>query len=55
MKKFLNISLVVLIAMSSVSLVSCKNETEEIFDEDAVARLEKAKAEYVMRSPATST
>ncbi len=46
MKKFLNISLVVLIAMSSVSLVSCKNETEEIFDEDAVARLEKAKAEY---------
>lgn len=46
MKKFLNISLVVLIALSSVSLVSCKNETEEIFDEDAIARLDKAKAEY---------
>lgn len=46
MKKFLNISLVVLVALSSVSLVSCKNETEQIFDEDAVARLEKAKAEY---------
>lgn len=46
MKKFLNISLVVLVALSSVSLVSCKNETDEIFDEDAVARLEKAKVEY---------
>ncbi len=46
MKKFLNISLVALVALSSVSLVSCKNETDEIFDEDAVARLEKAKAEY---------
>lgn len=46
MKKFLNISLVVLIALSSVSLVSCKNETDEIFDEDAIARLDKAKAEY---------
>ena len=46
MKKFLNISLLVLIALSSVSLVSCNNETSEIFDEDAVARLDKAKAEY---------
>ena len=36
----------VLVALSSVSLVSCKNETDEIFDEDAVARLEKKKAEY---------
>ena len=46
MKKFLNISLVVLVALSSVSLVSCKNETKEIFDDDAVARLDRAKADY---------
>ena len=46
MKKFLNISLLALIAFSSLTLGSCKNEVDEIFDEDAVARLEKAKAEY---------
>ena len=46
MKKFLNISLLTLVAISSLSLVSCKNEVEDIFDEDAIARLDKAKAEY---------
>ena len=46
MKKFLNISLLSLVAFSSLMLGSCKNEVDEIFDEDAVARLEKAKAEY---------
>ena len=46
MKKFLNIFLLALITLSSVSLVSCKNEIDEIFDADAVARLDKAKAEY---------
>lgn len=46
MKKFLNISLLTLVALASLSLGSCKNEVDEIFDEDAVARLEKAQAEY---------
>jgi len=46
MKKFLNISLVTLVALSSLSLASCKNEVDDIFDEDAIARLDKAKAEY---------
>ena len=46
MKKFLNISLLSLVALSSLTLSSCKNEIDEIFDEDAVARLEKAKNEY---------
>ena len=45
MKKFLNISLLSLVALSSLTLSSCKNEIDEIFDEDAVARLEKAKNE----------
>lgn len=46
MKKFLNISLLSLVVLSSLTLGSCKNEIDEIFDEDAVARLDKAKAEY---------
>ncbi len=46
MKKFLNISLLTLVALSSLTLGSCKNETDNIFDEDAVIRLDKAKAEY---------
>lgn len=47
MKKFLNISLLSLVALSTLSLSSCKNEIDEIFDEDAVARLDKAKNEYI--------
>ena len=47
MKKFLNISLLSLVAFSSMMLSSCKNEIDEIFEEDAVARLDKAKAEYI--------
>lgn len=46
MKKFLNISMLALVALSSLSLASCKNEIEDIFDEDAIARLDKAKAQY---------
>ena len=46
MKKFLNISLLSLVAFSALTLGSCKNEVDEIFDEDAVARLEKAQKEY---------
>ena len=46
MKKFLNISLLALIAVTTLSLGSCKNEVDEIFDEDAIARLDRAKAEY---------
>ena len=46
MKKFLNISLLSLVAISALTLGSCKNEIDEIFDEDAVARLDKAKAEF---------
>ena len=46
MKKFLNISLLTLVALSLFSLSSCKNEIDDIFDEDAIARLDKAKAEY---------
>ena len=47
MKKFLNISLLSLVALSSLTLGSCKNEIDEIFDEDAVARLAKAQSEYI--------
>ena len=47
MKKFLNIFLLSLVALSTLSLSSCKNEIDEIFDEDAVARLDKAKSEYI--------
>ena len=46
MKKFLNISLLALVAISAFSLSSCKNEVDAIFDEDAVTRLDKAKVEY---------
>ena len=34
MKKFLNISLLSLVALATLSLSSCKNEIDEIFDED---------------------
>ena len=46
MKKFLNISLLSLVALSALTLGSCKNEVDEIFDEDAVTRLEKAQKMY---------
>ena len=46
MKKFLNISLLTLAVLSTLSLASCKNEVDNIFDEDAVIRLDKARAEY---------
>lgn len=46
MKKYFNIFLLAIVTLSSISLMSCKNETDEIFDDDAVARLDKAKAEY---------
>jgi len=45
MKKYLNIAFLVLIALSA-TMTSCKNEVDEIFDEDAVTRLEDAKAYY---------
>ena len=47
MKKFLNISLLTLTVLSTLSLASCKNEVDNIFDEDAIIRLDKAKAEYM--------
>jgi len=46
MKKFFNISLLTIVALSTLSLSSCKNEIDDIFDEDAVTRLEKAKVEF---------
>ena len=46
MKKYINILLLAIVAVASLSLSSCKNETDVIFDEDAVARLDAAKAEY---------
>ena len=46
MKKFLNISLLALFALSSFSLTSCLHEVEEVFDEDAVIRMNNAMAEY---------
>ena len=46
MKKYINIFLLALVAVSALSLSSCKNEIDEIFDDDAVARLDAAKAEY---------
>lgn len=47
MKKYLNIAALALVVLSTLSLGSCKNEIDEIFDDDAVARLAKSKAEYV--------
>lgn len=47
MKKYLNIAALALVAVSTLLMSSCKNEVDEIFDEDAVARLAKAQAEYV--------
>lgn len=35
-----------IVAVTSLSLASCKNEVDAIFDEDAVTRLDKAKVEY---------
>ncbi|MBQ9556434.1 MAG: DUF4302 domain-containing protein [Muribaculaceae bacterium] len=46
MKKFLNISLASLVTLAALSLSSCSNEVDDIFDEDAVTRLDRAKAEY---------
>ena len=46
MKKFLNISLLTLVALSALTLGSCKNEIDEIFDADAVARLDEARATF---------
>ena len=46
MKKFLNISLLTFVALASLSLGSCSNEMDDIFDEDAVIRLENARTEY---------
>ena len=36
MRKYFNIFLLTLVALASVTMVSCKNETEEIFDQDAM-------------------
>ncbi len=47
MKKFLNISLLSIVAVSALSLGSCSNEVDEIFDEDAVSRLEKEQKNYI--------
>lgn len=47
MKKYLNIAALALVVLSTLSLGSCKNEIDEIFDDDAVARLAKSQAEYV--------
>lgn len=46
MKKYINIFLLAVVAISALSLSSCKNEIDEIFDEDAVARLDAAKSKY---------
>ena len=46
MKKFLNISLLTFVALASLSLGSCSNEMDDIFDEDAIIRLENARTEY---------
>ena len=46
MKKYINIFLLAIVAVATLSLTSCTNELDEIFDEDAVARFDAAKAEY---------
>lgn len=46
MKKFFNISLLTLVSIASLSLMSCKNETDPIFDDDAVIRMKNAMADY---------
>jgi len=45
MKKYFNIVAMLLLVLA-VGSTSCKNEVDEIFDEDAVTRLENAQAEY---------
>lgn len=47
MKKYINIFLWAVVAMSAFTFASCKNEVDEIFDEDAVARLQDAKNNYI--------
>jgi hypothetical protein len=47
MKKYFNIAALALVAVSTLLMSSCKNEVDEIFDEDAVARLAKAQAQYI--------
>lgn len=46
MKKFLNISLLTLATLATLSMSSCKNEVDNIFDDDAITRLDQAKQEY---------
>ncbi len=46
MKKFLNISLLALVALSVASLSSCKNEVDDIFDDDAIIRMNNAMDQY---------
>lgn len=46
MKKFLNISLLAIVALSTLSLTSCLHEMDDVFDQDAVIRMEDAKAKY---------
>ncbi len=46
MKKYINILMLAVVAISALSLSSCKNEIDEIFDADAVARLDAAKSKY---------
>ncbi|MDY6301449.1 MAG: DUF4302 domain-containing protein [Bacteroidales bacterium] len=47
MKKYFNIFLLSLVALTSMTMMSCKNETDEIFDDDAVTRLENAKDNFI--------
>lgn len=47
MKKYINITMLVALAITSLSLSSCKNEVDEIFSEDAVTRLAEERDRYL--------
>ena len=46
MKKILNISLLMLAALSTLTLTSCLHEMDEVFDDDAVIRMNNAMEDY---------
>jgi hypothetical protein len=47
MKKYFNIALLAAVAVSTFSLSSCKNEVDDIFNQDAIARIDAERDRYV--------
>ena len=47
MKKYINITMLVAIAIASLSLSSCNNDVDEIFKDDAITRLAQERDRYL--------